>query len=293
MKNLIRKIIKEETTKLLNESGSRGIKDLAKRYQMAKIYFHMDLDGVTTALAMKEYLEKNGIKVVDAETIQYGDKEFAVKKPEGEGEIMPVLVDFAHGKPMYIIHTDHHDTQAGVESGTATSFRPSRSNVETISQVLSPKDIFTQEDIELINIVDSADFAKYVITPSDVMNYLFKIDRERDVRGNKRMMGLVANKLLLAFKNKKGFLTHLVLNSKPSLLNILLNIKKWMKENGFWNERINQRVLNYKFFELTKDFNLDDWRTMRTKEYWNEIDKTPFKFKVSTKIWYVINYLKS
>jgi hypothetical protein len=66
-----------------------------------------------------------------------------------------------------------------------------------------------------------------------------------------------------------------------------------MKENGFWNERINQRVLNYKFFELTKDFNLDDWRTMRTKEYWNEIDKTPFKFKVSTKIWYVINYLKS
>jgi hypothetical protein len=233
MKNLIRKIIKEETTKLLNESGIRSINDLAKRYQMAKIYFHMDLDGVTTALAMKEYLEKNGIKVVDAETIQYGDKEFAVKKPEGEGEIMPVLVDFAHGKPMYIIHTDHHDTQAGVESGTATSFRPSRSNVETISQVLSPKDIFTQEDIELINMVDSADFAKYDITPSDVMNYLFKIDRERDVRGNKRMMGLVANKLLLAFKNKKGFLKQLVLNSKPSLLNILLNIKNWMKENGF------------------------------------------------------------
>ena len=71
---------------------------------------------------------------------------------------------------------------------------------QTISQILSPKDIFTQEDIELINIVDSADFAKYDITPSDVMNYLFKIDRERDVRGNKRMMGLVANKLLLAFK---------------------------------------------------------------------------------------------
>ena len=233
MKTLIRKIIKEETTKLLNESGIRSINDLAKRYQMAKIYFHMDLDGVTTALAMKEYLEKNGIKVVDAETIQYGDKEFAVKKPEGEGEIMPVLVDFAHGKPMYIIHTDHHDTQAGVESGTATSFKPSRSNVETISQVLSPKDIFTQEDIELINMVDSADFAKYDITPSDVMNYLFKIDRERDVKGNKKMMGLVANKLLLAFKNKKGFLKQLVLNSKPSLLNILLNIKNWMKENGF------------------------------------------------------------
>jgi hypothetical protein len=69
--------------------------------------------------------------------------------------------------------------------------------------------------------------------------------------------------------------------------------EEWMKENGFWNERINQRVLNYKFSQLTKDFNLDDWRTMRTKEYWNEIDQTPFKFKVSTKIKYVINYLKN
>jgi single-stranded DNA-specific DHH superfamily exonuclease len=77
MKELIRKILKEET--LLLESGIRGIKDLARRYKKAKIYYHMDLDGVTTAIAMKNYLEQNGIKVVDAELIQYGAKEFAIK----------------------------------------------------------------------------------------------------------------------------------------------------------------------------------------------------------------------
>jgi hypothetical protein len=97
MKNLIRQIIEEENKRILNESGIRDIRALAKRYPMAKIYFHQDLDGVTTALAMKDYLEQNGIKVVDAEIIQYGSKEFAIKKVEGEGEIMPVLVDFAHG----------------------------------------------------------------------------------------------------------------------------------------------------------------------------------------------------
>ena len=32
---------------------------MAKRYPKAKIYFHQDLDGVTTALAMKKYLEDN------------------------------------------------------------------------------------------------------------------------------------------------------------------------------------------------------------------------------------------
>ena len=69
MKELIRKILKEEV--LLLESGIRGIKDLAKRYKKAKIYYHMDLDGVTTAIAMKNYLEQHGIKVVDAELIQY------------------------------------------------------------------------------------------------------------------------------------------------------------------------------------------------------------------------------
>ena len=221
MENLIRKIIKEESRRLLKESGIRDINKLAKRYPMAKIYFHQDLDGVTTALAMKKYLEQNGIEVVDAEIIQYGSKEFAIKKIEGEGNVMPVLVDFAHGKPMFVIHTDHHDTQAGVEQGTSTSFKPSRSNVETISQTISPKDIFPQDDIEIISMVDSADFAKYDITPEQVVQYLFKYDTGKTVKENKRMMGLVANKLLLAFKNKPNFLRNLVMNSQPSLQSIL------------------------------------------------------------------------
>ena len=44
--------------KVLSESGLRDIKDLVKRYPKAKIYFHQDLDGVTTAIAMKKYLEE-------------------------------------------------------------------------------------------------------------------------------------------------------------------------------------------------------------------------------------------
>ena len=233
MKDLIIKIITEESKRLISESGIRDINKIAKRYPMAKIYFHQDLDGVTTALAMKNYLEQHGIKVVDAEIIQYGSKEFAIKKVEGEGDIMPVLVDFAHGKPMFVIHTDHHDSQAGVEQGTSTNFKSSRSNVETISQSISPKDIFSQDDIETISMVDSADYAKYDITPEQVIQYLFKVDRTKGVKENKKMMGLVANKLLLAFKNKPNFLRNLVMNSKPSLQSILLNIKDEMEKEGY------------------------------------------------------------
>ena len=71
--------------RLIKESGIRDIGLLKKRYPEAKIYFHQDLDGVTTALAMKKYLEDQGIKVVDCEIIQYGEKEWAIKKPENTG----------------------------------------------------------------------------------------------------------------------------------------------------------------------------------------------------------------
>jgi len=218
---------------LLLEGGIRDINKLAKRYKKAKIYFHQDLDGVTTAVGMKNYLERNGIKVVDAEVIQYGDKEFSIKKPDASGDVMPVLVDFAHGKPMFVIHTDHHDTQVGVEKGSSTSFRHSRSNVETISNILSTSDIFPSEDIMMISTVDSADYARLGITPDEVMNYVFTLNKEKGLEKNKIAMALVTNKLLLAYKNKPKFLETLVMVCQPSLLNIYQNIVKLAKESGY------------------------------------------------------------
>lgn len=219
--------------KLIKESGLRDINALAKRYPKAEIYFHQDLDGVTTAIAMKQYLENNGIKVIGSHIIQYGDKEFAVKKNDAKGDVMPVLVDFAHGKPMFVIHTDHHDRQAGAEDTKSTSFRHSRSNVETISQVVSPKELFPSSDILLISTVDSANYASNNISVDEVISYLFRLDKDKSLEKNKMLMGLVVNKLLLAFKNKPDFLETLVMDCTPSLLNILHTIKKIMVEKGY------------------------------------------------------------
>ena len=218
--------------KIISESGLRDISALRKRYPKAEIYFHQDLDGVTTAIAMKKYLENNGIDVVGAHVIQYGEKEFAVKKNDASGDTMPVLVDFAHGKPMFVIHTDHHDKQVGAEKKASKSFRQARSNVETISQIVSPRELFPSSDILLISTVDSANFAVQNITPDEVVNYLFRFDKDTTLQKNKMLMGFVVNKLLLAFKNRRGFLESLVMESEPSLLSILNNIKKWMKETN-------------------------------------------------------------
>ena len=234
------------SNRLIAESGIRNINNLKERYPKAEIYFHQDLDGVTTALAMKNYLEDNGIEVVGSHVIQYGDKEFAIKKNDAQGDIMPVLVDFAHGKPMFTIHTDHHDRQVGVEKGTSKQFRGARSNVETISQVVSPKDIFPSSDILLINTVDSADFAKHDITPEEVVNYIYRLDKEKPLQKNKMLLGFVINKLLLAFKNKPGFLEELVMNSEPSLMSILNTIKQWMtRTNAAKPEELQKNAEDY------------------------------------------------
>jgi hypothetical protein len=219
--------------KIISEGGIRNIRELSNRYKKAKIYFHQDLDGVTTAIAMKKYLEDNGIEVVDSEIIQYGDKEFAVKEADARGEVMPVLVDFAHGKPMFVIHTDHHDRQAGAEDTGSTSFRQSRSNVETLSQIIPSSEIFTAGDVETISMVDSANYASNEITPDMVMNYVYSFDKDSSAKRNRMMLGLVTNKLLLAFKNKPGFLEKLVMNAQPSLLSIFNIIRKEMKDKGW------------------------------------------------------------
>ena len=57
-----------------------------------------------------------------------------------------------------------------------------------------------------------------------VMNFVFKYDKDKSVRRNKMMMGLVVNKLLLAYKNNnvngRDLLEYLVMNCEPSLENL-------------------------------------------------------------------------
>lgn len=216
---------------MILESGLQNIKSLAKQYKKAKIFFHLDLDGVTSAIAMKKYLEDNGIKVVDAESIQYGSSEYSVKKA-GDG-VMNVLVDFAHGKTIMNIHTDHHDHQVGVEKGTSSSFVKTPSNAQFISHTISTSNIFSSKDIDVISMVDSADFSKHGLTPDDIMRATFKYDKDLDVTKNHQMMGLVTNKLILTYKNKKGFLSNIVMNAKPSLLSMFNLAVSLAKKEGY------------------------------------------------------------
>lgn len=227
---------------LKEEVGLRNLTKITKGYKKCEIYFHQDLDGVTSALAMKEFLKNYyQIEMVDCHIIQYGGLEFAIKETKPGN--LPVLVDFAHSKPMFHIATDHHDTQVGGEDTTSTYYKPSRSNVETISGEISYSDLFTSKDIELIQTVDSANFVKHNITPDDLHKAIFKYEKTESADKNRFMMGFVVNRLLLAYKNKRisvnsldgkrnhinrNILECLVLDSTTSLYSIYNNIRNYI-----------------------------------------------------------------
>jgi hypothetical protein len=263
------------------EVGLRNIKSLLKGEDTCEIYFHKDLDGVTSALAMKYYLETYyNVKTVDCHIIQYGGLEFAIKNTK-EGNV-PVLVDFAHSKPMFTIATDHHDSQVGDEDTDSTYYKSARSNVEIISGEISHTEIFTKEDIDLIKTVDSADFLSNDIKPEDVQNSIFNYKKAESASKNRYMMGFVVNRLLLAYKNKRitvksldgktdhinrNILECLVLDSTPSLYSMFNNIRHYIN-NAKTNDKLGKlaepediaknlsdyvtRMKNYTFVE-TKD----------------------------------------
>lgn len=270
------------------EVGLRNLKSITKGYTSCEIYFHKDLDGVTSALAMKEFLKNYyNITTVDCHIIQYGGLEFAIKQTK-EGNL-PVLVDFAHSKPMFTIATDHHQEQVGDEETASTYYKPSRSNVETISGEISYSDLFTAKDIELIQTVDSANFLTHNIKPEDLQASIFNYKKSESAEKNRFMMGFVVNRLLLAYKNKRinvksldgkkdhinrNILECLLLDSTTSLYSMFNNLRHYIN-NAKTNDRLGrlatpeeitknlenyiEKMKSYKFIEDPETGNVSEY----------------------------------
>ena len=213
----------------LFESGIQNINELAKKYRKSIIYGHIDLDGITSGICAKAYLEQYGIETVEFQKIQYGATEYSITKPRSD-DILPVLVDFSHGKPFMKIHTDHHDGQISYNT-TSSQFRKSRSNAETLSTIISTYDIFPQEDVRIINMVDSANYREEGVDKNDIIKAVLKIQKDNGVKSNRFKMGLICNKLLLTFKNKPGFMEEIVMTSGPSLLSMYNTILKIIRRH--------------------------------------------------------------
>lgn len=287
------------------EVGIKNLKSVTDGYKNCEIWFHKDLDGVCSALAFKYFFKTYySIETIDTHIIQYGGQEFAIKT--GQDNTLKILCDFAHGKGMFQIQTDHHDKQVGADDTKSKYFKPARSNVETISGEISYNDAFTPQDVEMIKTIDSADFLKYDIKPEDVQNSIFNFKRTLSGEKNRFMMGFVVNRLLLAYKNKRiscksldgkmnhinrNFLECLVLDSTPSLYSMFNNIRHYInvaktrdklgrlaKPEDLMKNLSDyiERMKNYKFVEIgdePQEYDDQNWRHRSAIEGGTKISK--------------------
>ena len=196
-------------------SGIQHIKTLAKRFRSATIYFHQDLDGVTSAIAMREYLKQYGILTSSAFAINYGDSEFSIPKPYTNN--LGVMVDFSHSKPFIHIHCDHHQSQI-TNGHSSNQFRHSKSNASTISSIIG-NGIFSSLDEIAIDMVDSAGFQEFNISPDDTSISEYKFQNNSALQEHLKL-AIACSKLISTYKNTNGWLPNLVLNCKPSLIAI-------------------------------------------------------------------------
>jgi len=238
-------MIKKREEYIKEEVGIRNLKTIAKEFKTCEIWFHMDLDGVTSAIAMKEFLKNfYQIPMIDCHVIQYGNKEFSIQEQDTSPDNLPILVDFAHAKVNFLLF-DHHDSQLGVDSAMGSYIKPAKSNAGIISGEISYSELFTASDLKLINTVDSADFVKNNIKPEDLHDSVFNLKKSETAGKNRFMMGFVVNRLLLAYKNKrinvkkynnKNFLECLVLDSTASLYSMFNNMRYYIN-NATTNDR--------------------------------------------------------
>lgn len=263
-------------------ANKSDLTDIVGNSRKCEIYFHKDLDGVTSALAMKQVLKNQyNIETVNCHIIQYGGLEFAVQPPKPGN--LAVLVDFAHSKPMFTIATDHHQEQVGAEDTKSTYYKHSRSNVETISGEIAKQEIFPQADIEFIQTIDSANFLKYGVTPEDVQQSILNIDKSQPIEKLKFTMGFVVNRLLLAYKNKRitvkskdgsrdhinrNFLECLLLDSNPNLYSMFNNIKHYIS-NAKTNDRLGRLATPEEIAKNLSDY-IQRMKTYKDKSYDDE-----------------------
>ena len=207
------------------------IENVLKNWHEQKVnvdlYFHRDLDGVTSAIAMKKWLEKFDIEVEDAHVIDYAsiDYDVPITSPNKK-----VVLDFANAKWWADLQIDHHiheDKDSWNEDNHI--FVESPSMLDFLNSCLDGKDKFQENEVEVVNIIDSGDYFSLNISPDEAASVLFRSDSSVSKEKNFQRLLLSINTLVLSCRNIPNFLSNIVKACEPSFESIYKCLTIYMK----------------------------------------------------------------
>lgn len=239
--SLFSKVLKND----LNESAPRIPNDenywkkKGKKGKEVALYFHDDLDGIYSAIAMKGYLEKKNFDIV-----QYG----IVNYQEGwtttvlDPELINIALDYAENIENIDVYIDHHgEFKEGENEGAETAVKTKTSSAYEgiMDQLGLPVDSTV---VNVIDMVDSAKYDDYNIDIKNIITFDFK-----DFK-NKLEFAAAFNQLLKR-SDHKTFI-EVVANTKdinPSIYNVFRLFRILYPANNLDNREIKKLAIDAGF----------------------------------------------
>jgi len=195
-----------------------------KKGKKVAIYFHDDLDGIYSAIAIKNYLINKNFEIVAYGVVNYNDgwKEITIKE-----DLINVAVDFAETNKLMDIYIDHHGEKFGNDNNDYAIKTQTSSAYEGILLQLG----IAQDSIVLnaIDMVDSAKYEEYGLSFRDTLYY--NIKHFKYTKTPKLYYAATMNQFIKRSSWKT--LIKVVHNTKDiSLYRIFSNFKKYYPANN-------------------------------------------------------------
>jgi len=203
-----------------------------KKGKKVALYFHDDLDGIYSAIAMKGYLEKKGFEIEKYGIINYQEGWSTTVLDEA---LINIALDYAENIKGIDVYIDHHGKfEEGENKGEPTAVKThTGSAYEGIMDQLGlPVD---SNVLSIIDMVDSAKYDDYKVDIKRILTFDFKEFK------NKLEFAAAFNQMLKR-SDHKTFI-EVVANSKdinPSIYNIFRLFKILYPANNLNNVQIKQ-----------------------------------------------------
>ena len=194
------------------------------------LIFHDDMDGIVSAIIMKNYLLNQGFKIKQYGVINYqeGWQAFKIDK-----KLITIALDFAEDIPGVDVYIDHHGSfsednkREQREKQKASIKTATGSAAEGIAQQIGAP--FSNDTKDWIDMIDSAKYTDYKIDIKGILDFDLKAITKSK---NAKLTFAAAMNQLMKRSDDKTFMEVVHASQEPSIYNIYRLFKIFYPKNN-------------------------------------------------------------
>jgi len=226
-------MLKYENYRLILESAPRIPVDAEYWTKMGKsgkdvcLIFHDDMDGIVSAILMKNWLLNKGFTIKKYAIINYQESWEALKL---DPKLINIALDYAEDAPDVDVYMDHHgsfEEEVRLKQQKKSIKTKTGSAAEGIAQQIGVP--FGKEIKEWIDMIDSAKYDYYNVNISDILNFDLKaISKDK----NSKLRFASAFNQLLKRSDYTTFIEVVNASKSPSIFNLFRLFKIFFPKNN-------------------------------------------------------------